>query len=177
MRLRSAAALVTVATVALAAAPGADGQSRQTAQAFFAGLLEKDAGTAPDVKGLLETGAGFVSPQPTFADLTGDGKSDATVTVESGGVAGVVALYVFSSDGVRGGKLRVVFRSQRLWQGDARVRGATLTVVTPEWSKGDEPCCATKLLERDYRWSARVKRLVRREVREVAGPGAPPSER
>jgi hypothetical protein len=177
MRLRAAATLVTAATLALAAVPGAQGQTKETAQAFFAGLLQKDPGTTPVVKALLRTGAGFVSPRPTFADLTGDGKSDAVVTVENGGTAGVVALYVISSDGAKHGRLRVVFRSQRLWQGDSRVSGATLTVVTSEWSKGDAPCCATRLLERDYAWSARARKFTRRALREVAGPGAPPQQR
>jgi len=177
MRPRVTAALLTAATLALAAVPVAHGQSKETAQAFFAGLLQDDPGTSASVKALLTSGGAFVSPQPTFADLTGDGKSDAVVTVENGGTAGVVALYVFSADGVKDGKLRVMFRSQHLWQGHGLVHGATLTVVTPEWSKGDAPCCATKLLERDYAWSAGGQRFTRRAVREVSGPGAPPSAR
>ena len=32
-----------------------------------------------------------------FADLTGEGKDDAVVTVDSGGAAGIVAMYVFSA--------------------------------------------------------------------------------
>ena len=177
MRLRATAAIVTAATLALAAVPGAEGQNQETAQAFFSGLLQNDPGTTAPVKALLKTGGAFVSPQPTFADLTGDGKSDAVVTVENGGAAGVVALYVFSADGAKDGHPRAVFRSQRLWQGHTHIRGATLTVVTPEWSKGDAPCCATKLLEREYEWSAGSRRFVRRAVREISGPGAPPSQR
>ena len=63
-------------------------------------MLLKDADTTSGVKRLLRTDAGFVSPTPVFADLTGDGKSDAVVTVENGGAAGAVAVYVLSADGL-----------------------------------------------------------------------------
>ena len=63
-------------------------------------MLLKDADTTSGVKRLLRTNAGFVSPTPVFADLTGDGKSDAVVTVENGGAAGAVAAYVLTRRGL-----------------------------------------------------------------------------
>ena len=79
-------------------------------------MLLKDANTTSGVKRLLRTNAGFVSPTPVFADLTGDGKSDAVVTVENGGAAGAVAAYVLTAEGSDSGALRVVFRNQSLYR-------------------------------------------------------------
>src|ERR1700745_4251116 len=87
----------------------------KTAQDLFAPVLLKDASTTSGVKRLLRTNAGFVSPMPTFADLTGDGKTDAVVTVENGGAAGAVAAYVLTLDGSSNGALRVGLRLQYLY--------------------------------------------------------------
>ena len=67
-----------------------------------------------------------------FADLTGDGKSDAVVTVENGGAAGAVAAYVLTAEGSDSGALRVAFRNQSLYQGHVRMSGPTVTVVRPD---------------------------------------------
>ena len=88
--------------------------------------------TTSGVKRLLRTNAGFVSPTPVFADLTGDGKSDAVVTVENGGAAGAVAAYVLTAEGSDSGALRVAFRSQSLYRGRVRMSGPTVTVVLPD---------------------------------------------
>ena len=88
----------------------------QSPQELFRDVLLKDADTTSGVKRLLRTNAGFVSPTPVFADLTGDGKSDAVVTVENGGAAGAVAAYVLTAEGSDSGALRVAFRSQSLYQ-------------------------------------------------------------
>ena len=67
-----------------------------------------------------------------FADLTGDGKSDAVVTVENGGAAGAVAAYVLTAEGSASGALRVAFRNQSLYRGRVRMSGPTVTVVLPD---------------------------------------------
>jgi hypothetical protein len=126
-------------------------------QALFRDLLLKDPATASGVKRLLRTNAGFVTPKPTFADLTGDGKMDAVVTVENGGAAGAVAAYVMTADGSSSGALRVVFRSQSLYQGRVRVSAPTLTVVAPIYARGDDVCCTRRATERDYAWDAASK--------------------
>ena len=61
--------------------------SRATAQqpqALFTKTLIADAKTSADVKSMLRSGRGFVEPAPVFADVTGDGKSDALVRVLDG---------------------------------------------------------------------------------------------
>jgi hypothetical protein len=122
---------------------------------------------------VLRTNAGFVSPTPTFADLTGDSKSDAVVTVENGGAASAVAAYVLTAEGSSSGALRVVFRNQSLYQGHVRMSGPTVTVVDPIYARGDDVCCARHATERDYAWDASQKTFTRRATRTVTiGPTA-----
>jgi hypothetical protein len=159
-------ALVAVACACLLAVVPASAQD-ETPQSLFRGVLLKDAKTSSGVKRLLNTNAGFVSPTPVFADLTGDGKSDAVVTVENGGVAGAIAAYVLTAEGSSSGDLRVAFRSQSLYQGRVRTSGPTLTVAEPLWSRGDDVCCPRRASERDYAWDAAKKAFTRRATRTV----------
>lgn len=160
-------ALVALACASLLAAAPAGAQD-ETPQALFRGVLLKDAKTASGVKRLLNTNAGFVSPTPVFADLTGDGKSDAVVTVDNGGVAGAIAAYVLTAEGSSSGDLRVAFRSQSLYQGRVRTSGPTLTVAEPIFARGDDVCCPRRAVERDYAWDAAKKAFTRRATRTVA---------
>jgi hypothetical protein len=150
------------ARVALALPAAADAQAppEQTPQALFEDLVVKDARTAPEIRALLQTDAGFVGA-PTFVDLTGDGRMDAVVPVRMPGAAGTVAVYVFSTDGTRTSRLRAVFRSQALYRASTHVAGATLTVSRPRWAEGDDVCCPAARRERDYVWSPRTRRLRR----------------
>jgi hypothetical protein len=170
-------AVLAAAALAVPAGVGArqqQGDATSTSpQTLFRDLLLGDDATSAAIKRLLRTGAGFVSPQPEFADLTGDGKSDAVVTVSNGGAAGAVAVYVFSAEGSADAKLHAVYRNQQLYRVHPRVNGPTLTLVVPKWSKGDDLCCPATLVERDYSWSARTQSFTRRAVREIPGPGAP----
>src|SRR5258708_15787295 len=92
MGRRAILAVLTVVALTVPAGVGAQQQGDATtttsAQAFFRDLMLGDSATSAAIKRVLRTGAGFVSPQPQFADLTGDGKSDAVVTVSDGGAAG-----------------------------------------------------------------------------------------
>ncbi|MEA2255475.1 MAG: hypothetical protein QOG35_1520 [Solirubrobacteraceae bacterium] len=142
--------------------------AQETPQALFKGVVLDDPLTASGVKRLLRTDAGFVSPTPTFADLTGDGKTDAVVTVEDGGAAGAVAVYVLSADGDAEGKLHAVFRSQSLYQALGHVTGTTLTVSEPRFARGDDVCCAKRSLQRDYAWDPQKRAFTRRASRIVA---------
>jgi hypothetical protein len=145
----------------------------QSPQELFRDVLLKDAATTSGVKRLLRTNAGFVSPTPLFADLTGDGKSDAVVTVENGGAAGAVAAYVLTAEGSDSGALRVAFRNQSLYQGHVRTSGPTVTVIDPIYARGDDVCCARHATERDYAWDASLKTFTRRATRTVTiGPTA-----
>jgi hypothetical protein len=163
------AALVALACIGLVAGVPASGQQQQqqSPQALFRGVLLADAGTTSGVKRLLSSNAGFVSPAPLFADLTGDGKSDAVVTVENGGAAAAVAAYVLTAEGSPNGDLHVAFRSQSLYEGRVRVSGPTLTVILPQYVRGDDVCCPRHAIERDYAWDAAAKRFTRRATRTI----------
>ena len=164
MRLPALVARAGAARLAGAPARAQD----ETPQSLFRGVLLKDAKTASGVKRLLNTNAGFVSPTPVFADLTGDGKSDAVVTVDNGGVAGAIAAYVLTAEGSSQGDLHVAFRSQSLYQGRVRTSGTTLTVAEPLFARGDDVCCPRRATERDYAWDAAKKAFTRRATRTVA---------
>src|SRR5688500_2675504 len=111
--LAALAAVLATFAAALVVTGGSSAAPTKS-QAFFQKTLLGDDKTTSDVKALLRDGGGFVAPDTTFEDLTGDGRSDAIVLVDTGGVAGAVALYVFSTDGeAEDSDLRVVYRSQR----------------------------------------------------------------
>jgi hypothetical protein len=150
-------------------------EPQPTPQSVFREAVLADAGTTASIKQLIRTGGGIVAPRPGFADLTTDGKSDAVVTVDSAGAAGAVAVYVLSSDGSSTGRLRVVYRNQALYRLRTRLTGTTLTLVVPRWRRGEDLCCPSTLVERDYAWSARRRTLVPRAIRTVPGPGAAPA--
>jgi hypothetical protein len=84
------------------------------------------------------------------------------VLVASGGAAGDVALYVFSTDGPRGSHatLRPVLRLQSLFRVSVRVVGGrTLRYSVPAYAPGDELCCPAAIDQRDMRWNARRARF------------------
>jgi len=162
-------ALVALACAGLlVGAPALAQNQGETPQDLFKKVLLADPNLASGVKRLLSSGAGFVSPSPVFADLTGDGKSDAVVTVDNGGVAGRVAAYVLSGEGSPKGDLSVMLRSQSLYQGRVRVSGATLTIAQPVWARGDDVCCPRHASERDYAWDGAKKAFVRQASRTVS---------
>jgi hypothetical protein len=171
-------ALPLLAACAVVAAPAATAAAPTQSQTLFGDTLVKDAKTTSAVKKLLRSGAGFVDPEIAFADLTGDGKSDAVVLVRTAGAAGAVAVYLFSTDGAKPGAkseaLRVVFRSQLLYRATTQVRGATLVLRTPHWARGEDFCCPAKVTQRSYVWDPATKTLTRRDIRDIPGPGAPP---
>ncbi len=160
-----AIAVVLLATGGSSAAP-------TKSQAFFKKTLLADTRTTAAIRTLLRRGGGIVAPAITFSDLTGDGRSDAIVLVDTRGVAGAVALYVFSTDGrAEDSDLRAVYRSQRLYRATVQVADdATLVLRTPRYTEGDDVCCPAKVVVREYGWSTSAKKLRRRGSREVAGP-------
>jgi len=168
-----------IAAAVVAALLGASGVLLWTAgsgaaptksQTLFRTSLLADAKTTNAVKRLLTDGGGLVAPDIAFSDLTGDGRLDAIVIVETGGAAGAVALYLFSTHGMAADSaLRVVYRSQRLYRASGEVSGSALNVRTPRYAAGDDVCCPAKILERTYSWSETAKTLLRRSAREVDG--------
>jgi hypothetical protein len=80
------------------------------------------------------------------------------VTVDSGGAAGVFAVYVFSAGSGR--DLKVVYRNQRLYRAQARINpGRALVYVLPQYAADDEVCCPSAYRETELKWSAKKKRF------------------
>src|SRR5213080_4264987 len=139
----------------------------QEPQALFQKTLLDDSATSADVKSMLHSGRGFVEPSPVFADVTGDGKTDALVRVMTGGAAGAVAVYVLSTDGTTGSDLKVVMRNQRLYRATLKVNGAhNLIVRTPVYAAGDALCCPSRARDRTYVWDAKAKAMRRTSLVE-----------
>jgi hypothetical protein len=157
MRLRRAAPIVlaSLAASVAGAVPAARAEPSQSQQVFTQSLLD-DPGTRAGVKRLLTMKSGFVDPRSGFLDVTGDGRQDALVLVTTGGAAGTVALYVFSTHGQQGDDttLKVLFRLQSLYRATLRINGTTLSVLEPRYRSGDDLCCPKKLRERDYQFDA-----------------------
>ena len=163
-------ALVLAGAVVLLSSGGSSAAPTRS-QALFAKTLLADAKTTSEIKDLLRKGGGFVAPDITFADLTGDSRSDAIVLVDTGGVAGAVALYVFTTDGeAEESDLRVVYRSQRLYRASTEAANGGLILRTPRFAEGDDVCCPAKVVERTYTWSEAAQTLRRRSTREISGP-------
>ena len=163
-------ALVLAAAVVLLTTGGSSAAPTKS-QALFKRTLLADAKTTSEIKQFLRQDGGFVAPDITFADLTGDGRSDAIVLVDTGGVAGAVALYVFSTHGeAEQSDLRVVYRSQRLYRASTEAANGGLILRTPRFAEGDDVCCPAKVVERTYTWSNAAQTLRRRSAKEVAGP-------
>jgi hypothetical protein len=162
------AACVPAAAAGRRAPPGQD----VTPQEVFGRLIREDPRTTTAIRRLLTSGAGFVAPRPLFGDLTGDGKDDAVVTVATPGAAGAVAAYVFSADGSSSGRLRAVYRTQRQYRLLVRLAGPTMTLVAPTWRRGDDLCCPSRLVERDFSWSRRARAFLRRARRTIERGGA-----
>jgi hypothetical protein len=166
------AVLALAATAALLTSGGSSAAPSKS-QALFEKTLLADPKTTVAIKDLLSARGGIVAPDIEFADLTGDGRSDAVVLVDTRGIAGGVALYVFSTDGrAADSPLRAVYRSQRLYRASAEVSGGTLVLRTPRYAKGDDVCCPAKVLKRVYEWSENRKTLRRRSSEELPAPAS-----
>jgi hypothetical protein len=166
------AALALTTTGVFLAAAGSQAKPSASQQLFRTTLLE-DAKTTSGIKALLRDRGGFVAPEIEFADLTGDERSDAVVLVDSGGAAGAVGVYVFSTHGkAADSPLRAVYRSQQLYRASAEISAATLILHTAKFASGDDLCCPAKVVERVYAWSDKAKTLKQRSSMEKPGPTA-----
>jgi hypothetical protein len=160
-----------IVALALPASAAAQDRPQQSPQVVFESLLLGDRSTTEAIKDLLRRDVAHVSPRPTFADLTGDGRQDAVVAVHTGGAAGAVAVYVLSTDGTRRMRLRPVYRSQALYRARWSIEGGVLTVMTPRYERGDDLCCPAARRERTYRWDDASRRLKLRRTKIVRRPG------
>jgi hypothetical protein len=165
------AALATLLALVWGAAP-ASAQKTQT-QTFFEQRLLNDRLTTKAIKTLLRSEGGFVDRGVVFRDLTGDKRDDAVVRVHSGGAAGVVAVYVFSTANRKGGKLRAIFRSQSLMRASTRVLKGVVSYRTSRYEPGDELCCPARLTQSTLEWDGDERRMrVRERVTFVPPPEA-----
>ena len=153
-RIARVAALATMLAALWGAAP-ASAQKTQT-QAFFEQRLLADGLTSKPIKELLRGGGGFVDRAVVFRDLTGDKRDDAFVRVHSGGAAGVVAVYVFST---ANRKLRAIFRSQNLMRASTRVLKGVASYRTSRYDPGDELCCPARITQSTLEWNGDERRM------------------
>ncbi|HVL95490.1 MAG TPA: hypothetical protein VM266_06475 [Solirubrobacteraceae bacterium] len=166
-----AAAAAALAGVALAAAVAPAAAAPTRAQELFRRLIVADRMTTEPIVDLLRTGGGFVSRTIAYEDLTGDGRQDAVVRVESGGAAGAVALYVFSTHGrAAGTDLRAIHRRQKLVRATTRVRRGVLTFRSSRYADGDQLCCPSEIVETRLRWDDKRKRFRVARTRDVDPP-------
>jgi hypothetical protein len=148
--------------------------SKNPGQQFFHDALIKDTKTVSAIRKALDSGAAIVDPATQYADLTGDGKQDAVVRVHSTGAAGVIAVYVFSTDGSPKKTLRVLFRTQSLYRAVTAVPGMDrLQVDEPLYVAGDDVCCPSKLSRKQYRFSKKARAFTRISSKTItlAPPG------
>jgi hypothetical protein len=166
---RSARLAVAALLAAGVLAPPAGAQPTQS-QAYFTEKLLDDPKTSRNVADLIR-GEGFVDRSVTFRDLTGDDKPEALVRVQSGGAAGTVAVYVFSTDtGGDDRELSTVFRSQRLYRAATEITGGVLTYDTARYAIGDELCCPLQLQRTTLRWDDGRHRFRIGGATEIPGP-------
>lgn len=152
-RVRIAALVATGAAAALALPAAPTSAAPTQSQSVFTQKLLDDPATSAGIKRMLRSKQAIVDPRSGFADVTGDGRQDALIFVSTGGAAGTVGLYVFSTHGQSSSdatSLKVVFRLQTLNDASLRINGTTLSVLEPKWAKGDDLCCPANLRERDY---------------------------
>ena len=155
MTVRGAAPFLVLAALLLAV-PAATAEPTAS-QRFFTEKLLGDARTSAEIRELLRSG-GFVDPRIKFADLNGDARDDAVVRVHSGGAAGMVAVYVFSTAGAE--ELRAVFRSQSLTRASTRVRKGVASYRYARYEPTDQLCCPSRTVEARLRWRAKQGRFV-----------------
>jgi len=154
----------------LAPAPAA-GAAPSRQQELFAKLIVKDRRTASDVRDLLRSGEAFVDDQVAFADLTGDKRQDAVVSVATGGAAGDIAFYVLSTHGRDAeDEPRAVYRGEGLYRSTVRVRKGRLIARVPSYAPTDPLCCPQSIAERTLRWDRDAGRFRQIASRELDGP-------
>lgn len=98
---------------------------------------------------------GEVEPKRVaYADLTGDGKEDALVVVESGGTAGDLGAAVYSLSAGRASVLVWIDRGGQieLRLPNAGPTSALIIVKQGVFAAGDANCCPSRIKETTLRW-------------------------
>jgi lipopolysaccharide export LptBFGC system permease protein LptF len=151
-------AVLAAAILAALLEPGAAG-SKDATQQFFEARLLADEQTSSQIKKLLQTGGGFVDKNVVFKDVTDDDRDDAILRVQSGGAGGAVAVYVFSTANRKSGKLRAIFRSEKLLRASTRVLRNEVSYRTARYAPGDELCCPAQLTQSTLEWDPDERRM------------------
>jgi hypothetical protein len=173
------ARLILAAFVAAALLAPAVAVAKDQTQQFFEQRLLADKKTTKTIKELLQRG-GFVDKAVAFKDVTGDKRDDAIVRVNSGGANGAVAVYVFSTANKKGGKLKAIFRSQKLMRVKTRVSKGVVSYQSARYEPDDELCCPSHVTETTLAWDKTDRRMkvAKRETfvppPEAQAPAAPP---
>lgn len=174
MRRHALAAVAGLAALT-ASASAQTAAPNQTPQQLFTRLVLADDGATSAIRSGLKARRLTVDQTVEFADLTGDGRPDAIVRVQTGGAAGAIAVFVFSAQGSKPDAngdvaLRAVYRSQSLYRATVRRQGSALLVLTPVYAPGDAVCCPARQTERTLTYSTTAGRLVLRATRRVDVP-------
>lgn len=160
-RLRALTVACASLALALAVACGDDGEATPapatpsvTATATeatpAAGSLRDVDFEAIEVQAELinRAGGGEVNAERVvFVDLTGDGREEAVVVVESGGTAGDLGVAVYRL--AEGGPEVVFFEALA---GHVEVRFDLVVTQVGVYATGDAQCCPSQLRERAYGW-------------------------
>jgi hypothetical protein len=170
---------VAIALLACVAAPVAPAAAEQSApQKLFRKRLMNDRLVTKEVKQTLRNG-GFVDRNIRFGDVTGDTKSDALITVNQGGTAGKIALYVYSSHGREGqggsaSPLRIIYRHQRLYRGRASIKKVSadrpmgaITFRQPIFDPGDILADPAGWRQVELRWRTSKSKFRRVETKVI----------
>ncbi|MDP6606004.1 MAG: hypothetical protein QF664_07100 [Dehalococcoidia bacterium] len=148
---RATASPTTAAPAGATALPGAGAVSLRevdfASPAVAADLINRAGGGEVNVNRVV------------YEDLTGDGREEAVVVVESGGTAGDLAVAVYRL--TPGGAALVMF--ERL---GGRVEVRLGLVVTQEgvYADDDARCCPSRLRERAYGWRDSAFTLISEQV-------------
>ena len=125
-----------------------------------------------DVRKLIDSlgGGEVLLGEIIFADLTGDGQSEAVVPVASGGSAGIIAYAVF---GYEDGSLRELLAVRpETGRVSVAVEDGVLKETQPLYGPEDPFCCPRQLWNQYYRWDGRELVVDRQET--IDNPPAKP---
>ena len=79
----------------------------------------------------------------------------------------------FSTANRKGGKLRAIFRSQKLMRASTRVLKGVASYRTSRYEPGDELCCPARITQSTLEWNREERRMrVRERVTFVPPPEA-----
>lgn len=114
-------------------------------------------------------GGGEIEPRRiAYTDMTGDGREEAVIVVESGGTAGDLGACVMTLDGSMPSVLGYIDAGGHVELRLPEAGGGVIVVQEGVYEAGDAQCCPSKLRERTYRWDGNEFEVVSDQV--VANP-------